>query len=64
VGSTVSWFELQEAGWPGERMHPDSGRTRVYVAIYTLRKMGLADVITRHDDGYVIVPGVTLEAME
>ena len=60
-GEALAWGALLEAGWPGERMHPESGRTRVHVAIYTLRKMGLADVVVRHDDGYLISPNVTAE---
>ena len=30
-----------EAGWPGEPVLPDSGANRVYVAVATLRKLGL-----------------------
>jgi serine/threonine protein kinase len=52
----LSWEELAEAGWPGERMSPDSARGRVYVAVYTLRRLGLDDALLRRDDGYLLDP--------
>ena len=44
------------AGWPGERMSVESARGRLYVAIYTLRRMGFDDVMERVDDGYRLHP--------
>jgi hypothetical protein len=52
---------LCEAGWTGERMRPDAARARVYVAISTLRKLGLDDVLVRRDDGYLIDPQRAVE---
>ena len=51
---------LQSAGWPGERMHPEAASNRVYVAITTLRKLGLKPVLVRRDDGYLLDPEVTV----
>lgn len=48
-------LELFEAGWPGETAAESSARARVYVAISTLRKMGLRRVIIRQGSGYVIL---------
>lgn len=48
------------AGWPGERIRADSSAGRVYVALSTLRRLGLADVIERFEDGYRLAPGVSL----
>jgi hypothetical protein len=52
---------LCEAGWAGERMRPDAARARVYVAISTLRKLGLDEVVVRRDDGYLIDPQRSVE---
>ena len=59
-GVACSWEELVEAGWPGERMTAESGKGRVYVAIYTLRKMGFDEHLVRHDDGYLLDPHLTI----
>ncbi|MFO0559477.1 MAG: FHA domain-containing protein [Polyangiales bacterium] len=52
---TLSVEELVDAGWPGEKLLFDSGSNRVYVAIATLRKLGLRDSIERREGGYRIV---------
>jgi transcriptional regulator of acetoin/glycerol metabolism len=49
--------ELVEIGWPAERVLPRAGASRVYVAIATLRKLGLDDVIERTADGYHLRDG-------
>jgi hypothetical protein len=59
-GQALPLEALLEAGWPGERPLPEAGANRVYVALSTLRKMGLADALERHDDGYRLDPGVPL----
>ncbi len=48
----VSTARLVDAGWPGEKPVGLSGPGRVYVALSTLRKLGLRDVLERCDDGY------------
>jgi hypothetical protein len=45
---------LLEAGWPGERIHPDAALNRLYVAIATLRRLGLRDVVLNRSDGYFV----------
>lgn len=50
--------ELLAAGWPGERVLREAGASRVYVALGTLRKLGLRDVIVSRDGGYFIDPRV------
>ena len=47
-------YDLMDVGWPGEILHPESGSNRVYVAITTLRNLGLRDVLVHRDDGYVL----------
>lgn len=57
VNRTLDVADLVAVGWPGERVLPRAGASRVYVAIATLRKMGLDDVIERTADGYHLREG-------
>ncbi len=43
---------LVTAGWPGERMRPESGLARVYTAVRSLRRLGLSGVLLTEDGGY------------
>lgn len=49
---------MVEAGWPGERMRPESGAARVYMAVRRLRALGLAQVLETRDEGYRLAPDV------
>jgi hypothetical protein len=51
---------LIDAGWPGERPVADSGANRVYVAIATLRRLGMREHIERLEGGYRLALGVEL----
>ena len=44
-------------GWPGEHIKPSAARNRVYVAVSTLRKLGL-ELLGRQDGGYRLDPDV------
>ncbi len=57
-GAGLTSTDLVAAGWPGEKMLPDAGAPRVYVAIAALRKLDLDDVLLTRDDGYLIDPRV------
>lgn len=48
----ASPIDLVHAGWPGEAMSERAGINRVYVAVSTLRKLGLRDLIVRSRSGY------------
>lgn len=50
--------DLFEAGWPGEKALPDAIRSRVYVAISTLRKAGMGDLIVKDEEGYRLAPDI------
>ena len=52
--------ELIEVGWPGEVMRDDAASNRLRVAITTLRKLGLADVLVTRDDGYVLSASIVV----
>ena len=62
-GLASSLEELLEAGWPGEKLLPEAGATRVYTAIATLRRMGLKPYLIRGDDGYLLDPSVPMARM-
>jgi tetratricopeptide (TPR) repeat protein len=51
-GEPLSVEALVAAGWPGERMLPKAGATRVYTAIASLRRIGLRDMLVRDERGY------------
>jgi hypothetical protein len=59
-GNPLGVPALAEAGWPGERILVEAAATRVRVAIATLRKLGLREVLLTRDEGYLIDPEVDL----
>lgn len=61
---TLTVAELVEAGWPGEKIPYAAATNRLYVAIATLRKLGLGDLLVTRDDGYLLDPNVGLERRE
>lgn len=60
-GRALVLDDLVDAGWPGERVLAEAAATRVRVAISTLRRLGLKDVILTRDDGYLIDPSLRIE---
>lgn len=48
--------ELFQVGWPGERIPYESQVRRVYTAIWTLRTLGLEEVLLTRDQGYLLDP--------
>jgi len=51
---------LVAAGWPGEKIQPKAALNRLRVAINTLRKLGLKDVLQSVDAGYALDSRVVL----
>lgn len=60
-GAGLDLYALLDAGWPGEQMSPASGANRVYVAVATLRKEGLGDVLLKRPSGYLLDPTLPVE---
>jgi hypothetical protein len=60
-GAGLTLDALLAAGWPGERVVPAAGANRVYVALTTLRKLGLRGLLLSQDDGYLLDPAVPVE---
>ncbi|MFT3767593.1 MAG: AAA family ATPase [Minicystis sp.] len=53
--------EIVRVGWPGERMSAESATARVYMAVRTLRSLGLEGLLLTRDDGYLLDPAVAVE---
>ncbi|MGE0785224.1 MAG: AAA family ATPase [Sandaracinaceae bacterium] len=53
-GEPVPLSEIIEAGWPGERMGERAALNRAHVAMSTLRKRGLRDLLVRTGGGYAL----------
>jgi transcriptional regulator of acetoin/glycerol metabolism len=60
-GRALSIEDLFRAGWPDQRIDAKAAAGRVYVALTSLRNLGLRDVLTRNDDGYLLDPGAEVE---
>jgi predicted ATPase len=60
AGTTLGSDALLAAGWPGERVLPSAGATRVRVAISTLRRLGLSRVLVTKDTGYALDAATTV----
>lgn len=55
-GRSATVDDLRDVGWPDESMQLESGRRRAYVAVSTLRKLGLSALLERTDQGYRLKP--------
>lgn len=63
-GIGLSQQALFQIGWPGETIAVESAAARVYTAIGTLRSLGLAPVLLRREDGYLLEPGVQIARLK
>jgi predicted ATPase len=59
-GEGVPVHEIVGAGWPGEKISPSAALNRAYVAVATLRKLGLRDLIFSGPSGYSLTPAVVV----
>lgn len=57
-GRGLSLADLQESGWPGERILPSAAANRIYVAMNHLRKLGLKDHLKKSGEGYYLDPAL------
>lgn len=46
--------------WPQEKILPSAASSRLYVAVATLRKLGMGDVIVTRGEGYLLHPAIDL----
>ncbi len=63
-GKGLELDDLFRAGWPDERVVRTAAANRVRVAVTTLRKLGLRDVLLTHSDGYLIDPACRVVVRE
>ncbi len=63
-GEVVTPHEILEAGWPGERVSADAAMNRVYVALTTLRNLGLRDAIVTGAGGYMLSPAISVVVVD
>ncbi len=64
AGVALMVDDLLQAGWPGETPLPEAGSNRVYVAVSSLRQLGLNDLLQRWDGGYRLDPAMRLQIEE
>ena len=57
-GDALDLAALLALGWPGERVLPEAAGTRLRVAIATLRRLGLREVLLTREDGYLLDPAL------
>lgn len=56
-GTSLDPQTLVAAGWPGQRLLDKAARNRLYVALNTLRRLGVT-ILQRIDEGYRLDPDV------
>jgi tetratricopeptide (TPR) repeat protein len=64
AGRSLSAHDVRGAGWPGERMRPESAAQRVYMAIKRLRELGFTSVLHTVDEGYQLDPRLRIRCSE
>jgi len=62
-GSALSTETLFTAGWPGDRIRGPAAAGRVYVALTTLRNLGLRHVLRRVPGGYLLDAKTKIESV-
>lgn len=62
-GAAMDPFDLFEIGWPGVEIDPENARRRLYFGIWTLRKLGLGEILLHQTDGYLLDPEVAVERL-
>ncbi len=60
-GTVVGVDDLLAAGWPGERVATEAGSNRVRVALATLRKLGLREVLRGRRGGWYLDPSCSVK---
>ncbi len=63
-GQGLSRSQMLQAGWPDEKMSDASARSRLYVAIHTLRRSGLGDLLETHPDGYTLSAQIPVSTLQ
>ncbi len=59
-GEAVALDALVAAGWPDEKIRADAAINRIHVALSTLRRLGLRDVLLTVEQGYALDPAISV----
>ena len=59
-GRALPMEQLLAGGWPGERLIPHAGASRVYTMLTTLRNLGLRGLIVSRRDGHLLDPAIPI----
>lgn len=59
-GAALSHEEAIDAGWPGEKMLPESAAARLHTLAWQLRRMGLSGLLRTSEEGYALRADVQL----
>jgi predicted ATPase len=59
-GEVVTIDELIAVGWPSEKIATEAALNRAYVALASLRKMGLRGILVQGGGGYALSPAVAV----
>lgn len=62
-GEPLSAQRLFEAGWPGVNIAPEAAMRRVYWGVWTLRDLGLAEILQGKATGYFLDPTVRVSRL-
>jgi len=60
-GAAIDPFELFGIAWTGVEIDPETAKRRLYFGVWTLRKLGLAEILLHQTDGYLLDPEVAIE---
>jgi predicted ATPase len=59
-GRALPMEDLLRGGWPGEKLIPHAGASRVYTMLTTLRNLGLRGLILSRREGHLLDPAVPI----
>lgn len=59
-GEAVALDALVAGGWPGEKIRAEAAINRIHVALSTLRRLGLRDVLLTVEHGYALDPAIAV----
>jgi hypothetical protein len=63
-GAALAARDLAMAGWPTQDPDTSAAASRVYVAVSSLRKLGLEDFVVRSPSGYLLEVSTAVEDLD
>jgi tetratricopeptide (TPR) repeat protein len=62
-GEAVPVDDILAAAWPGERIGAEAAMNRIYVALATLRRLGLRPYLVTGSGGYLFSPAISVTVL-